>query len=137
MIKFQDGLTHTSITAGALLFHACRIRTADSGHQSKSWTSRDQFWYRLACHRLSQAAHVLHHMAKTEAEKTKFLNKVKQQCSNREAQENIYQTLFGASCANKKDQSFFLKDEEFISAPLTYPEAEQVREWDNGKLTRS
>lgn len=75
-------------------------------------------------------------MAKTESEKNKFLNKVKQQCSNKQAQENIYLTLFGASNANKKEGSFFLTDEQFISKPLTYPEAEQVKVWDNGKWSK-
>lgn len=75
-------------------------------------------------------------MAKTESEKNKFLNKVKQQCSNKQAQENIYLTLFGASNANKKEGSFFLSDEQFISKPLTYPEAEQVKVWDNGKCSK-
>ncbi|XP_069959256.1 E3 SUMO-protein ligase RanBP2 isoform X4 [Cherax quadricarinatus] len=127
----KDGLTHTSTSAGALLFHACRFRTSESSLSSKSWTSRDQFWHKLACHRLSQAAHVLHHMAKTETEKVTFINKVKQQCSNKETQENIHQTIFGTSCTSKKDKSFFLKDDDFINASLCYPELEQIKEWDS------
>ncbi|XP_042203503.1 ranBP2-like and GRIP domain-containing protein 3 isoform X1 [Homarus americanus] len=137
----KECLTPTSITAGALLFHACRFQTTEIDRQSKSWKSRDQFWYKLACHRLSQAAHVLEHMASTETDKKTYLEKVKVRCSNKEVQGNIYKTVFGATLDNKKsvlqstlenkDQSFFLKDQGFIDASLSYPEPDQVKEWDN------
>ncbi|KAK4319922.1 hypothetical protein Pmani_009183 [Petrolisthes manimaculis] len=127
----KDGLTHSSTSAGALLFHACRFKTKESGRQPRSWTTRDQLWHKLGCHRLSQAAHILHHLAKTETEKAQFLNKVIQQCSNKEAQLSIYQTLYGASLANKKEKSFFLNHEAFISATLSYPEGDLIKEWDN------
>lgn len=73
-------------------------------------------------------------MAGSDAERTRFLDRVKQQCSNKEAQLNIHQSLFGASASIKKDSdsSFFLSDKEFVTAPLQYPEAEQVKEWDYG-----
>lgn len=105
----------------------------ENGRQSRSWTTRDQLWHKLSCHRLSQAAHILHHLAKTETEKAQFLNKVIQQCSNKEAQLGIYQTLYGASLANKKEKSFFLDNTSFVNATLSYPEEESIKEWDDGK----
>ena len=74
-------------------------------------------------------------MAGSDAERTRFLDRVKQQCSNKEAQLNIHQSLFGASTGNKKDDDagFFLCDEEFITTPLQYPEADQVKECDHGE----
>lgn len=74
-------------------------------------------------------------MAGADAERTRFLDRVKQQCSNKEAQHSIYQALYGASAGTKKDSmgSFFLCDEEFVTAPLQYPEADQLKEWDKGR----
>lgn len=89
----------------------------------------------MACHRLSQAAHVLRHMAGADVDRMQFLDRVKQQCSNKEVQLNIHQAVFGASASTKKDSasSFFLSDEEFVTAPLQYPEADQLKEWDKGE----
>ncbi|XP_050685892.1 E3 SUMO-protein ligase RanBP2-like isoform X2 [Eriocheir sinensis] len=125
----KEGLTQANITSGALLFHACRFRPPE---KTKAWRAKEYFWHKLACHRLSQAAHVLRHMAGADADRTRFLDRVKQQCSNKEAQLGIHQALFGASANTKKDVagSFFLCDEEFVTAPLQYPEAEQLKEWD-------
>lgn len=74
-------------------------------------------------------------MAKVDADRMQFLDRVKQQCSNKEAQLNIYQAVFGASTNTKKDTagSFFLSDGEFVNAPLHYPEVDHLKEWDKGK----
>ncbi|KAK8396428.1 hypothetical protein O3P69_005465 [Scylla paramamosain] len=126
----KEGLTQANTTSAALLFHACRFRPPE---KAKTTKARENFWYKLACHRMSQAAHVLQHMAGAGNERTAFLDRVKQQCSNKEAQLNIHQSVFGASSGSNKDSdgSFFLSDEEFITAPLQYPEVEQVKEWDH------
>lgn len=132
----QEGLTQANVTSGALLFHACRFRPPE---KTKAWRAKEHFWHNLACHRLSQASHVLRHMAGADEDRTQFLDRVKQQCSNKEAQLGIYQALFGASANTKKDiaGSFFLCDEEFVTAPLLYPEADQVKEWDQGRCRGS
>lgn len=128
----QEGLTQANTTSGALLFHACRFRPPE---KTKAWGAKEHFWHKLACHRLSQATHVLRHMAGADTDRMRFLDRVKQQCSNKEAQLNIHQSLFGASSNTKKDVagSFFLSDEEFISATLQYPEADQLKGWDQGE----
>ncbi|XP_066979899.1 E3 SUMO-protein ligase RanBP2 isoform X2 [Macrobrachium rosenbergii] len=127
----KESLLQTNTSAGALLFHACRFRPSEGGHPSKSQTSQEQFWYKLACHRLSQAYHVLHHMAKTEGEKSQFLETIKQKISNTEAQANIFTTIFGSSYSNTMESSFFMNDDKFYTAVLAYPEPEQVKKWDS------
>lgn len=123
----KDSFATGNSNAAALLFHACRFRPYDKHGK----TTRDQHFYKLACHRLSQAAHTLNHMASTETEKIKFVNKVKQQCSNKEAQESIYNSLYGSSQSNEKASSFFINDQDFINATLAFPDCDAIRSWDN------
>ncbi|CAL4133606.1 unnamed protein product, partial [Meganyctiphanes norvegica] len=123
----KDSLATGNNNAAVLLFHACRFRSSDK--QGK--TTRDQHWYKLACHRLSQAAHILNHMASTETEKIKFVNKVKQQCSNKEAQDSIYNSVYGSSHSNEKNNSFFMNDQDFINATLAFPDVDDIKSWDH------
>ncbi|KAK7072855.1 hypothetical protein SK128_020456 [Halocaridina rubra] len=129
----KDALLEANVSSGALLFHACRFLPCESCHPSKSQTSQDQFWYKLSCHRLSQAYHVIHHMAKSETEKSQFLEKIKEKTGNKEAQENIYRAVFGSSGSSSMEASFFVNyDKFYLSATcLSYPELEQVKKWDS------
>ena len=74
-------------------------------------------------------------MAKTETEKSQFLEMVLQKITNKEAQTNIYSTVFGGSYTDTTETSFFLKEDKFCSVTLAYPELEQVKAWDCGKCT--
>ncbi|XP_076059811.1 E3 SUMO-protein ligase RanBP2-like isoform X2 [Oratosquilla oratoria] len=118
-----------TLSIGALLLHACHYPPNDTGRQAKA-SGRDQHWYKLACHRMSQATHTLNGLCKDEIEKSKFLNKVKQQCSNKDTRSAIHRLVFGAA-ADKGERGFFINDSQFITAPLSYPEASRIKEYDH------
>ncbi|XP_076059826.1 E3 SUMO-protein ligase RanBP2-like isoform X4 [Oratosquilla oratoria] len=118
-----------TLSIGALLLHACHYPPSDTGGQARA-SGRDQHWYKIACHRMSQATHTLNGLCKDEIEKSEFLNKVKQQCSNKDTRSAIHRLVFGAA-ADKGERGFFINDSQFITAPLSYPEASHIKEYDH------
>ncbi|KAF2363400.1 Zinc finger RanBP2-type [Trinorchestia longiramus] len=104
-----------------LLLHACIGPPPDA-------TSHPYF-HKLACYRMSQSYHILHSVARdSNVSPSTLINKVRQQCSNRESKEEAFKAVFGSRVAS--DQSYFLHHSGYGEQELSIPSSEDAKVFD-------
>ncbi|XP_047739959.1 E3 SUMO-protein ligase RanBP2 isoform X2 [Hyalella azteca] len=108
-------------SVSCLLLHACASPAPDA--------SRHCYLHRLAAYRLSQGYHIVHSLAKDAGTSpTTLLNKVRQQCGNRESKEEAFRAVFGSRVSS--DQSYFLHHSGYGEQELAIPSADEAKSFD-------